>query len=174
VQTKPVDPSLTCLLALKQRAHQLLESQRSLEQQNHELTAERNSIAQERDQLASQHQQLSAQRDVLQAERDSLTTQLQVLTSQRDPLQQEHDRFKGERNDLMTALHHVFPYANYRDKRPDLVSFNDHDLVDHFVTHGIHEGVNLACSTGERELKQLQACLGRLWKTSAIRGTMVL
>ena len=90
----------TSLQALKQRAHQLLESQRSLQQQNQALATERLGLQSERDQLAAQHQEHSAERDALQAERDSLTTQLEAITAQRDNFQQERDGLQSERDQL--------------------------------------------------------------------------
>ena len=178
MQAQPAELSTASLQALKQRAHQLLESQRSLQQQNQALAAERLCLQSERVQQATQHQELSAERDALQAERDSLTSHLQELTAQLDSIQQERDGLQSERDQLaaqyqeltgsrdalqaeletlleqqealgvardglIAALHHVFPYASYRDQRLDLVSMSDNDLVNHFVSYGIHEGVNI-------------------------------
>ena len=190
MHAQPAELPTTALQALKQRAHQLLESHRSLQQQNHGLVAERLGIESERDQLATQLQELSAGRDALLAERDSLSAHLQELTAQRDSIQQERDGLQSERDQLaaqyqeltgsrdalqaeretlleqqealglvrdglMAALRHVFPYASYRDQRSDLASINDNDLVDHFVNHGIHEGIDIHFNRLLPKAKQL-------------------
>ena len=84
-----------------------MENQRSLQQQNHGLVAERLGIESERDQLATQHQELSAERDALQAERDSLTAQLQELTAQLDSIQQERDGLQSERDQLAAQYQEI-------------------------------------------------------------------
>jgi len=57
---------------------------------------------------------------------------------------------------LLTALRHLFPYASYRAKRPDLADLTDLDLVDHFVFTGLREGVDLRFAAIHNELEQLQ------------------
>lgn len=75
--------------------------------------------------------------------------------------QQEQDSQAAREQQLLSALRHVFPYTTYRQQRPDIASFSDEDLVDHFVVHGIHEGVNLQFSalegTLQSQLQQLRA-----------------
>lgn len=187
MQAQPAELPTTSLQALKQRAHQLLDSQRSLQQQNHGLVAERLGIESERDQLATQLQELSAGRDALLAERDRLSAHLQELTDQRDSIQSERDQIDTQyqeitelrdvlqaeretlleqqkavglaREKLLAALCQVFPYSAYRDSRPDLASLNDQDLMDHFVANGIHEGSNLTYSAMESELQHLRSSL---------------
>lgn len=83
VQAQPAELPTPSLQALKQRAHQLLESQRSLQHQN---------------------QALSAERDALQAERDSLTAHLQELTAQRDSIQQQWETLHTRVEDLQGQL----------------------------------------------------------------------
>ena len=104
VQAQPAELPTTSLQALKQRAHQLLESQRSLQQQNQALAAERLGFERERDQQATQHQELSAERDALQAERDSLTAHLQELTAQRDSIQQQWETLQKTVEELQGQL----------------------------------------------------------------------
>jgi hypothetical protein len=70
--------------------------------------------------------------------------------------QKLHEQSKNEQK-VRVALQHVFPYSAYREKRPDLMHFNDQDLVEHFINAGIHEGVNLQFSAVEGELQQLRA-----------------
>ena len=79
--------------------------------------------------FADQHQQLNASRSSLQEERDSLALQLKEA--------------KAELDACKETLNHVFPYAAYREKQPDLAEFNDLELVEHFSKCGIHEGTNL-------------------------------
>jgi hypothetical protein len=67
-----------------------------------------------------------------------------------------HD-MENIRSMLQKALHHVFPYATYRKLRPDLSEFTEPQLVDHFVAHGINEGINLEFSTMEAFVAQLEA-----------------
>jgi SAM-dependent methyltransferase len=54
-----------------------------------------------------------------------------------------HGKLNAELNALKASLSHVFPYAAYREKRPDLSTFNDQQLVEHFTTFGIREGVDI-------------------------------
>ena len=104
VQAQPAELPTPSLQALKQRAHQLLESQRSLQQQNQDLAAERLGFESERVQQATQHQELSAERDALQAERNSLTAHIQELTAQRDSIQQQWETLQTTVEDLQGQL----------------------------------------------------------------------
>lgn len=71
-------------------------------------------------------------------------------------VQKLHD-LESNFNMLLQALRHVFPYATYRKLRPDLSEFTEPQIVDHFVTHGIHEGINLQFSNMEAQLQMLEA-----------------
>ena len=104
VQAQPAELPTPSLQALKQRAHQLLESKRSLQQQNQALAAERLGFESERVQQATQHQELSVERDALQAERDSLTAQLQELTAERESIQQQWETLQTTVEDLQDQL----------------------------------------------------------------------
>jgi uncharacterized coiled-coil DUF342 family protein len=104
VHAQPAELPTPSLQALKQRAHQLLDSQRSLQQQNHGLVAERLGIESERDQLVTQLQELSAERDALLAERDSLSAHLQEFTAQRDSIQQQWETLQARVEDLQGQL----------------------------------------------------------------------
>jgi hypothetical protein len=92
---------------------------------------------------------------------DPLAAQLSQQRAEIEALRLQHEQELGKQVDraekLQTALQHVFPYPNYRHVRPDLAAFNDQKLVEHFVAHGIHEGVNLQFSAVEGELQQLRA-----------------
>jgi len=143
MQVQPAELPTTTLQELKQRVHQLLLSQRTLQQQMESLTADC---------------------DALRIERDTLAIQLQQLQDQQEVVRQECERAVQERESaardaLLSALRHVFPYSAYRQQRPDLDSFSDHDLLDHFVSNGIHEGVTLLFSELEAELLQLRSSL---------------
>ena len=116
---------LPTLQALKQRAHQLLESQRSLQQQNQALAAERLAFDRERALQATQLQELSA-------ERDSLTAHLQELTAQRDSIQQQLktlqkrvEELSSERGaslakEAMLQQEHVRLSTDHQDLDPEL------------------------------------------------------
>jgi len=137
------------------------------------LTTKQQELTAQRDGLANERDELRAERDCLQAESDSLAIQLQELNTKNEGLQQERDRLQAERETLsaqhhelsvaqdarLAALREVFPYATYREQRPDLSSWSDEELVDHFVAYGIHEGVNLKFSGVESELQRLRASL---------------
>lgn len=172
VQAQPAEMPTPPLQALKQRAHQLLESQLSLQLHNQALAAERLAFQSERDQQATQHQELSAERDALQAERDSLTAQLQEATAQRDSIQRERDGLAAERDGLIsirkrlddqrdatreefkqlkTAYLQIFPYIKYRSVRQDLIHMDDLEIANHYYRKGFSEGVLIweaACCYG--------------------------
>ncbi len=92
---------------------------------------------------------------------DPLAAQLIRQQADIDAMCQQHQQeiqlHVNREQDLLAALRHVFPYPAYRDKRPDMASAKDHDIVNHFVAHGIKEGVNLQFSPLYEELKQLRA-----------------
>jgi hypothetical protein len=75
-------------------------------------------------------------------------------------LRQQHlekeDLHNKREQDLKAALSHVFPYATYRSKRPDLMKFKDPELVNHFVVYGLHEGVELQFSSTQREMQGIR------------------
>lgn len=129
VHSQPNKRASALLGAVKQRSVRLMEAQASLQQQLLLLVAER---------------------DALRAERDALLAQLD---------QPVEDQERAARDVLTAALRQIFPYSIYRDLRPDLNSLNDQDLVDHFVNHGIREGVNLTPNAIEAELQQLRVSL---------------
>ena len=91
---------------------------------------------------------------------DPLAARLIQQQADVESLRREHEQqmaaISDQCNNLLAALRHVFPYAAYRQKRPDITAFNDQQLVDHFVTYGIHEGINLPFSAVESELQQLR------------------
>jgi len=68
---------------------------------------------------------------------DELRARINCLADQRR-------HFSTVRDALEACLSHVFPYSIYRENRPDLAAFDDKQLVEHFVTHGINEGTDLA------------------------------
>lgn len=101
---------------------------------------------------------LAAQLIRQQADIDALREQhqeaLQLHAKREEDLLAGHAKREQE---LLAALQHIFPYSAYKSKRPDLVRFKDPDLVNHFVNHGIHEGVDLHFVSMENELHELQA-----------------
>ncbi|QVL52597.1 MAG: hypothetical protein KFB97_14585 [Cyanobium sp. M30B3] len=71
--------------------------------------------------------------------------------------QEELQELAEQASKTKEALRQIFPYNVYKEKRPDLAAFTDHQLLDHFVNTGIHEGVNLQFSALENALQsQLQ------------------
>lgn len=104
MQAQLARKAVASLQALKQRAHQLLESQRSLQHQIQGLVAEQLGIESERDQLATKLEELSSELDSLQVERDSLTAHLQVLTAERDNIQQQWETLQTTVEDLEHQL----------------------------------------------------------------------
>ena len=112
---------------------------------------------QERDGLSGERDQLVQERDGLSGERDQLAQERDGLRGERDRLVQERDGLSGERDQLAQAFLHVFPYAIYRDRRPDLASMNDQQIAEHFACHGIREGVSLEATViADILLKSLQ------------------
>ena len=83
---------------------------------------------------------------------------------------QERDGLRAERDRVMKAFLHVFPYDFYAELRPDLSDRTNEDRAIHFVCHGINEGVSLEYSrlcasfaaTHEDECKPLVARLNEL------------
>jgi hypothetical protein len=86
-----------------------------------------------------------------------LNQQQRQIQEMRDTHEQEINQQNLRLETLLAALHHVFPYTNYRLLRPDLSSFTNEELVEHFAAYGIDEGVNLQFSGVEDELQQLRA-----------------
>ena len=84
---------------------------------------------------------------------DQLRSLIQVLSEQ---AVQERDRLSGERDQLVNAFLHVFPYAIYREQRPDLASKSDQQIAEHFSHHGIREGVSLEGAVIADKLRSLQ------------------
>jgi hypothetical protein len=83
----------------------------------------------------------------------------QRIDIERLQLQREHDiqEWAIRESKILAALQHVFPYAAYREKRPDLYGFSDPQLLEHFLNTGIYEGVELYFSTVHSELQQLKS-----------------
>lgn len=97
-----------------------------------------------------QHQRSSTSCKDLLDEKNSLSLDLAAVSA-------ELDAVAAERNAFLTALSHIFPYDSYRDQRPDLVLMSNIDLVNHFVNHGIHEGVDIQFKKLSRKIKQIHA-----------------
>ena len=93
MQEQPTDIPTKSLRALKQLAHQLVESQVTLQ-------LERDTLKEKCDKFAFQQQELNAVRDALEAECKILKTQLQELTTQKGILQLDRDSIRSERDVL--------------------------------------------------------------------------
>jgi cell division protein FtsB len=90
---------------------------------------------------------------------DPLATELRGLRSEVDQLNQQlaEAQQRGSRLErTQEALHHVFPYQAYRERRPDLGEFSNDALVDHFINNGIQEGTDLRFDAIAAELRQLR------------------
>lgn len=90
--------------------------------------------------------------DPLASELTHKQAEINALLQRHKEGQEQHAKREQE---LLAALIHVFPYSSYRDKRPDLVKFKDQELVNHFVSCGIREGVDLQFISVHRELQRL-------------------
>lgn len=90
---------------------------------------------------------------------DPLATELIHKQAEINALCQRHkenqEQHAKREQELLAALSHVFPYQSYRDKRPDLVKFKDQELVNHFVSCGIKEGVDLQFTSVHLGLQRL-------------------
>lgn len=95
MQAEPVESPVSPLQGLKQWTHQLVESQRRLQQA-------RDSLQAERDQLLAQHQELCAALQAHHADQAALIIQLGEISSARDSLQQERNSLQAERDQLST------------------------------------------------------------------------
>lgn len=93
--------------------------------------------------------------------RDPVAAQLMRQQAEIETLRQQHESelklHARRQQELVMALRHVFPYTAYREKRPDMATYKDEDLLNHFVVHGIREGVDLQFSGVQSELQQLRA-----------------
>ena len=104
--------------ALRQRAHQLVDTVHTLQHRcdelGHQDAAWRNQqqalheqlagLTEERDQLKSERDALAASQQALDSERDSLQADCNALREQRDALQTERDGLQWEREDLSSRL----------------------------------------------------------------------
>jgi len=132
----------------------ILEKTELVNEQDHELSSQRQ-------EASSQIETLSAQRDGLQHERDK-------LSAERDSLQAEKECLGMERQRLWVALEHVFPFEDYKEQRSDLSSFHPGQLIEHFVSYGINENVDLRHVLFRQHLEDCQTQNRRLHKESAL------
>lgn len=61
-------------------------------------------------------------------------------------IQKLREKLEIELNNHKKALLHLFPYEVYRSQRPDLNTFEDKQLAEHFAIYGMKEGVELSCN----------------------------
>jgi len=185
VQAQPAELPTPSLQALKQRAHQLLESQRSLHQQNQALAAERLGFQSERDQQATQHQELSAERDALQAERDSLTAQLQELTAQRDSIQQKWEALQKTVEGLQGQLKNQSAQTAEQNQQRETLQKRVEDLSvereDLLAKEAILQQEKVRLSTEHQDLaserdslqNQHDTLIAKLQETASERDTLI-
>lgn len=86
-----------------------------------------------------------------QAELESLRRQVSTIISQH-----QRELAKSNRNysEVLKALSLTFPYAAYREKRPDLNQLSDPELLSHYRAHGMLEKVDLRFSALQEEWQQ--------------------
>ena len=185
MQAQPAELPTPSLQALKQRAHQLLESQRSLHQQNQALAAERLGSQSERDQQATQHQELSAERDALQAERDSLTAQLQELTAQRDSIQQKWEALQKTVEGLQGQLKNQSAQTAEQNQQRETLQKRVEDLSvereDLLAKEAILQQEKVRLSTEHQDLaserdslqNQHDTLIAKLQETASERDTLI-
>ena len=185
MQAQQAELPTPSLQALKQRAHQLLESQRSLQQQNQALVAERLAFQSERDQLATQHQELSAERDALQAERDSLTAQLQELTAQRDSIQQKWEALQKTVEGLQGQLKNQSAQTAEQNQQRETLQKRVEDLSvereDLLAKEAILQQEKVRLSTEHQDLaserdslqNQHDTLIAKLQETASERDTLI-
>jgi len=185
VQAQPAELPTPSLQALKQRAHQLLESQRSLHQQNQALAAERLGFQSERDQQATQHQELSAERDALQAERDSLTAHLQELTAQRDSFQQKWEALQKTVEGLQGQLKNQSAQTAEQNQQRETLQKRVEDLSvereDLLAKEAILQQEKVRLSTEHQDLaserdslqNQHDTLIAKLQETASERDTLI-
>ena len=185
MQAQPAELPTPSLQALKQRAHQLLESQRSLHQQNQALAAERLGFQSERDQQATQHQELSAERDALQAERDSLTAQLQELTAQRDSIQQKWEALQKTVEGLQGQLKNQSAQTAEQNQQRETLQKRVEDLSvereDLLAKEAILQQEKVRLSTEHQDLaserdslqNQHDTLIAKLQETASERDTLI-
>lgn len=94
--------------------------------------------------------QQQAKYRVIECERDSCKADVESLRA-------EYERLRATCERVQAALLHVFPYSAYRERRPDLASLNDLQLIEHFTVYGIDEGVDLSYSylNDQQQLRDL-------------------
>lgn len=93
---------------------------------------------------------------------DDLKNQLAQQTQLAQQIQQQQQEIEHNHQQLQQAQEAfdlIFPYAAYREKRPDLAHLSDPELVAHFMAHGRHEGVHLDHESLHHEWQQRSADL---------------
>lgn len=86
-----------------------------------------------------------------QAEIVNLSQQLSAITPKHQAALEESECRYSQ---TLNALSLTFPYAAYRNKRPELEHLSDPDLIAHYIAHGISEGVELDFSSLQSEWEQ--------------------
>lgn len=85
-------------------------------------------------------------------------TELESLRRQVSTIIPQHQRDLEESNRHLSETHKAlsltFPYAAYRKKCPELNLLSDHDLLSHYMSHGMREGIDLQFSALQEEWQQ--------------------
>ena len=136
MQAQPAELPTPSLQALKQRAHQLLESQRSLQHQNQELSAERDALQAERDSLTNQLQELTTQRHSIQQQWKTLQTtveelqgQLTAQSAQMADQNRQREELQGRCEELSAESERLLPQEEILQKERVRLSAQEKDLT---------------------------------------------
>lgn len=147
----------------------LLARVEELQDQCDRLILENTQAAKERDQeLSSRREEARSQFETLSAQRDGMQHERDQLSAERDTLEAEKERMEMERQQILVALEHVFPFEAYKDQRVDLRQLDDGQLIEHFVSCGINENVDLRHALFKQRLEDCQKQNRRLHKESAL------
>ena len=73
-----------------------------------------------------------------------------------------------EHQRMWVALEHVFPFEAYKEQRSDLSKFDHGQLIEHFISCGINENVDLRHALFRQNLEDCQKQNRKLHKESAL------
>lgn len=117
-----------------------------------------------RTQSEAQVRQQAAELEALREQLSQSSRELEVMRAESEEKAQQQAALALKLERVNAALSHLFPYDLYRQKRPDLQTYTDAALMEHFVAHGLQEGSHLvfaeiqtAADTLKQERDRLQA-----------------
>lgn len=158
---------------LRQERDQLLQERDQLRLNNNNLASHHQNLSEQFDVLQQEHNSLcnhlrqhslleemsnnngslSEALEQLLSERQKLAENCRESNAECEKLKRDLQKFTKKYRDTFQALIHIFPKEIYLAKRPDLDFLTDiNKLLEHFINHGIHEGVNLDYATLHDEM----------------------